>query len=206
MLAKKNLVYHVFPDSRKSDPQNLYSTIYPYWGLKRSGLMTALRSWGVPAGFRFTSRLEAAHGEADRHRITARLWPASLKRDLGEAGEIWAGWTEVTLPDMRLTPDALAWGRLDDRETLFWLEVESGHLSMENVLEKITRCFRAATRYVAERKIFLVFGVLAMPWVQNAVKMAFMDMGSNVAVIIGDWKEFGKPPIIQWGRVRRMDG
>ncbi len=108
----------------------------------------------------------------------------------------------MSLHGIRLTPDALAWGVKDGYETLFWLEVESGHLSTENVLAKISKRFRAATLYARERRVHLVFGVLAMPWVQNAIKMAFMDMDFNTAAVVGDWKDFGKLPVIQWGRVR----
>jgi hypothetical protein len=201
---KKDYVYHVFP-SERTNPERVYSSKYSYWGLKKLGLIAALRSWGVPPGVRFSSRLEPTHGEESRHRVTARLWRASLQKDLGASGEIWSGWSEVNLPDMRLTPDALAWGKLDDRETLFWLEVESGHLSTDNVLAKISKRFRGATKYARDREVNLVFGVLAMPWVQNAIKLAFLDMEPNVAVIVGDWKEFGKLPVIQWGMVRTME-
>lgn len=231
-LRQKQLVYHAFPNEGEKNieqknnqriyrPQNAathqylssngghpkiqgYSNTYPFWGLKKQGLKIALRSWGVPVGFRFTSRLEAAHGEANRHRVTARLWPASLKKDLNGFAEIWSGWTEVNLSGLRLTPDALAWGTVDDRETLFWLEVESGHLSADNVLAKVMKRFRLATQYTRERSMNLVFGVLAMPWVHNAVRMAFMDMEPHVAVILGDWKAFGELPAIEWGRVRSL--
>ena len=232
-LRRRNLVDHAFPRSaaansaRSRGPgapavpspatgKNLplhrggsgvppYSDVYPYWGLKKRGLTIALRSWGVPAGFQFTARLAADHGEARRHRVTARLWPAWLKKDLGLNGEIWAGWTEVNLADIRSSPDALAWGRVDERETLFWLEVESGHRSTEKTLEKITKSFRASSWYARERELNLVFAVLAIPWVQKVLRTAFMNIEPHVAVIVGDWRTFGELPVIQWGRVTTPD-
>ena len=205
-LAKNKFVDHVFPAEQK-DSESLYSERYPFWRLRQLGLRTALRSWGVPPGIRFSSRLEETHGygEISRHKINARQWLALLRENLGGVAEIWEGWTEVRLTDMRQTPDALAWGKFDNRETLFWLEVESGHMSGEEMLNKIDRRFRGAVRYANERDICLVFGVLAYPWVQNAIKMAFMDMPASVAVIMGNWTEFGKLPIPKWGQVRSLE-
>ena len=138
---------------------------YPYWILKRSGLRVALRSWGVAPGVRFSSRLEEQHGEGEviRHKIASRLWLASLKESYKELAEVWAGWTEVSIPEMRLTPDALAWGKMEGRETLFWCEVESGHLSTQETAAKLLRRLRIASRYANQMEMKLVFGVLTVP-------------------------------------------
>jgi hypothetical protein len=187
---------------RQLPPVHAHARSASSWKIMRLGLSTALRTWNVPAGVQFSSRAEAAHGESLRHRLTARLWPAWLKMHLGASGEIWAGWTEARLRGVHATPDALAWGRAADREALFWLEVESGKRSTERVAQKIRRSFQSATRYAMERKLNLVFAVLAQPWVQQAVRSAVTDVEPQLAVILGDWKAFGTLPLIQWGRVR----
>ncbi len=179
-----------------------YSEGYRHWQLRADGLKIARRSWGVPPRSRFNARLEADHGEAGRHRLTARLWLDWLKSDLGENGRVWESWTEATLPGVRRTPDALAWGSLEGGEVLFWLEVESGHSSTTHLLDKIRKCFLFAQSYATERRVNLVFAVLGPPWVGAAVKFAFADMSARVAVVIQDWKAFGELPVIQWGRVR----
>ena len=205
-LEERKLISHVYP-SREGDAEELYSETYPYWILKRSGLQLALRSWGVAPGVRFSSRLEEQHGEGEvtRHKISSRLWLASLKKSYKELAEVWAGWTEVNIPEMRLTPDALAWGKMEGRETLFWCEVESGHLSTQETAAKLLRRLKIASRYANQMEVKLVFGVLTVPRVQNALKMVFIDLDSNVAVIVGDWTEFGRLPPIRWGQVRSLE-
>jgi hypothetical protein len=197
-LQKKRLVFHTEPG------MDLYSDKFPFWTISKYGVTIALRSWGVSPGLRFNSRFETRRDTGERHRRVGRLWFGWLKKSLPYA-EIWAGWSEVRLPEVRSVPDGLAWGRLEGRETLFWLEVESGHRSSADIVEKISKRFQIALRYVARRRMRLIFAVLGMPWVQNAAKLAFMDLNPEVAVLVGDWKEFGALPPIQWGRVKTMD-
>ena len=206
-LEKRKLISHAYP-SLQRDAAELYSEQYPYWILKRSGLRMALRSWQVSPGVRFSSRLEHkhGHGEVSRHKIASRLWMASLKESYKGLAEVWAGWTEVNIPEMRLTPDALAWGKMEERETLFWLEVESGHLATEETAAKLLRRLRTASRYANQMDMKLVFAVLTVQWVQDAIKMAFLDVDPNTAVIFGDWKDsFGKLPSVKWGRAAQPD-
>src|SRR5271157_1983579 len=174
-LEERKLIAHVYP-AEERDAKKLYSKKYPYWILKRSGLRVALRSWGVVPGVRFSSLLEKRHGEGEgtRHKIASRLWLASLKESYKELAEVWAGWTEVNIPEMRLTPDALAWGKMEGRETLFWCEVESGHLGTEETAAKLLRRLRTASRYANQMEMKLVFGVLSVQWLQDAIKMAFL--------------------------------
>ena len=187
-LEERKLISHVYP-SQKGDAEKLYSKQYPYWILKRSGLRVALRSWGVAPGVRFSSRLEEQHGEGEgiRHKIASRSWLASLKESYKELAEVWAGWTEVSIPEMRLTPDALAWGKMEGRETLFWCEVESGHLSTQETAAKLLRRLRIASRYANQMEMKLVFGVLTVPAVRDSIPMAFLDIDPNAAVILADW-------------------
>ncbi len=207
-LWTRGFIEHVNPFEDKTI-QTLYSRKYSYWAIRRSGLKVALRSWGIPPGTYVSSRLEAAHGlgEVSRHKTVARLWLAWLKKSLGQRIEIWDGWTEVNLTDMRLTPDALAWAKYEGLETLFWLEVESGHDAGTKTLEKTYKRLQAASKYAYEREIRLVFALLTRPWLQNAITGSVISMGlpRHVAMIIGDWTAFGKLPDIEWGRLRKIE-
>ena len=91
---------------------------------------------------------------------------------------------------------------MEGRETLFWLEVESGPLGSEETVAKLLRRLRTASRYPNQMDMKLVFAVLTLQWVRDAIKMAFLDIDPNMAVIFGDSKEsFGKLPSVKWGRV-----
>jgi hypothetical protein len=204
MLSQQKCVYWVEPKKEKiDDERKQYSKDFPYWRLTKRGSGIALRSWGIPPGLRFTSRREKQRFVGDRHRRVSRLWPAWLKKHISY-GEIWTGWSEITIPELRLSPDALAWGVVDSRETLLWLEVDSGHQSGAQILERMRKKFFAASRYVEERGMRLVFALLARPWVINVAQAAFSGMGEHTSVVLGDWKDFGRLPIIQWGRVRMI--
>jgi len=49
----------------------------------------------------------------------------------------------------------------------------------------------------------LVFVFLAMPWVRDAARLAFMDVSKTCAVIVADWsrQNFGNLPYPKWGEV-----
>jgi hypothetical protein len=91
---------------------------------------------------------------------------------------------------------------MDGWEALFWLEVESGHASREIIRKKLARRLSQATAYAESLKVRLVFVLLAMPWVQEAARNALVGISDNVAVVTGDWKEFGRLPVVEWGKVR----
>jgi hypothetical protein len=117
--------------------------------------------------------------------------------------EIYAGWNEVGIPGLKANPDALAWGKLEGFETLFWLEVESGHSSKNWILDKTTVRWLKATGYADAVGVHLVFVFLAMPWVRDATRLAFIDVSKTSAVIVADWSRhnFGKLPYPKWGEV-----
>ena len=133
-----------------------------------------------------------------RHRRTARLWPAWLRKAWPQA-EISAGWSEVACG--RLRPDALCWGRLERKETLFWLEVESGHDDGREVREKAVRRINQALVYARQFPVRLVFVLLGPPRVSRDVLRSVYDLPGDVAVVVEDWKDFGVLPVPQWGRV-----
>lgn len=204
-LEHKCYLYHMPAGGhhpRHTDPHP-YSDTQPYWKITKLGIISALRSWGLPPGFRASMRFESYRKAGFRHQHVARMWPAWLRKALPYA-EIWSGWSEVYLPEAHAIPDGLAWGRFENRETLFWLEVESGHRSSERLRRVIGKRYWAATNYCVRRHMRLVFALLAMPWVQEVCRLAFFDMHPDVAVVIGDWKDFGHLPVIHWGRVRQM--
>jgi len=102
---------------------------------------------------------------------------------------------------LRANPDALAWGKLEGFETLFWLEVESGHSSRNLILDKTTVRWLKAIGYAEAVGVRLVFVFLAMPWVRSAARLAFIDVPGNCAVIVADWSRgnFGQLPFPKWG-------
>ena len=171
---------------------------FPIWKVRRAGLSLALRSWGLPPGVAFPTRRERSASEG-RHRRTARLWPAWLRRSWPQA-EVWAGWSEVALG--RLRPDALAWGELLGREALFWLEVESGNASRETLRRKTVRRFEGALLYARRFSVSLVFALLAPPWVRQAAVGGFVGLPGDAGVVLADWKAFGVLPVPQWGFAR----
>jgi len=171
----------------------------PFWKPMRPGLSAALRSWGVPPGVPFEERKERAYAQG-RHRRMARLWPARLRREWPQA-EVWSGWSEVSL-EARLRPDALAWGRLDGHETLFWAEVESGHTSHEKLWRKTADRFNRALAYTRQFDLRLVFALLAPPWVQRSGIRVFRNLPKTSAVVVAGWLDSNDLPVPGWGRAR----
>jgi len=184
--------------SSKGDKQE--EDVWPYWRIRRPGLSAALRIWGVPAGAEFTYRSERNRLLDSVHRRRSRQWPKWVSKALPQA-VVYAGWSEVGIPGLKANPDALAWGKMADVETLFWLEVESGKSSRNLILEKTTVRWLKATGYAEAVGVNLIFVFLAMPWVRDAARLAFMDVPRTSAVIIADWSRhnFGRLPFPKWG-------
>jgi len=178
---------------------------YPYWETRRGGVSLALRSWGVSAGVSFPRRKERRYGGkkrndsqkvlfvGGRHRNTSRLWPAWLRTAWPDRATIWAGWSEVFLGGAR--PDALAWGLLDGRETIFWLEVESGNRSKVEIAKKAIRSINKAIQYVGSFSgLDLVVAFLGPPWVIGGIRDVLGDIPGQVAVVLAGWTDFGLLP------------
>lgn len=171
------------------------------WQIRREGLSLALRSWGIPKEVSFARRRELAMSDPEgEHRRISRLWPAWLRTAWPHA-RVWAGWSEVGLPGLSQIPDALVWGYVGGLETLFWLEVESGHGSREEIRKKIRCRFVQAANYAKDKQVGLVFALLGRDWVCEAARPAFVGLPEKVAVTIGNWQEFGHLPLTEWGRV-----
>jgi hypothetical protein len=183
----------------RSKPDEMKSV--PFWQITKKGISIALRSWGLPPNYYFPERKEFRTPPDGKHRRIARQWPAWVSRAWSHA-EVWTGWSEVYIKRLAATPDALAWGRLDGWETLFWLEVESGHCSREVLQTKLSRRLGQATAYTHSLNVRLVFVLLAMPWVQEAARPVLAGIPDTVAVVTSGWKEFGRLPVVEWGKVR----
>jgi len=195
---------HYFPESNR--------VRYPYWEIRRRGVSLALRSWGISAGVSFPRRKERRYGgkkQGDdkkvlyvggRHRNTSRLWPAWLRKAWPDRVTIWAGWSEVFLGGAR--PDALAWGLLDGRETIFWLEVESGNRSKAEIARKAIRSINKAILYANSfSDLDLVVAFLGPPWVLGAIRDVLCDVPGRVAIVLAGWINFGTLPEPVWGKV-----
>jgi hypothetical protein len=61
---------------------------------------------------------------------------------------------------------------------------------------------QALERDFALHHVRLVFVLLAMPWVQEAARPVLAGIPDTVAVVTGDWKDFGRLPVVEWGKVR----
>lgn len=100
----------------------------------------------------------------------------------------------------RLRPDALAWGQLNGQETLFWLEVESGHATRSELQRRaMVRCNRA-TLYARSFPVHMVFVILAQFWIRETIIGSFIDLPDTTSVVLADWKSFGWLPAPVWGR------
>jgi hypothetical protein len=171
------------------------------WRIKHEGLSLVLRSWGIPKEMSFERRKELALSDpGGEHRLISHLWPGWLRAAWPQT-QIWAGWSEVSLSGLPQTPDALAWGMMAGQETLFWLEVESGHASRGETCKKIRHRFVQAAAYAKAQNVCLVFALLGRDWVCEAAKPAFENIPPGIAVTIGNWRDIGRLPLTEWGRV-----
>jgi len=191
---------HLSSSRQRSSKGEKKEDIWPYWRMRRPGLSAALRAWGVPAGAEFGYRTERNRLLDSVHRRRSRQWPKWVSKALPHA-EIYAGWSEVGIPGLKANPDALAWGKILGLETLFWLEVESGHSSRNLILDKTIVRWLKATGYAEAVGVHLIFVFLGMPWVRDAARLAFMDVPRTSAVIVADWSRnnFGQLPFPKWG-------
>jgi hypothetical protein len=203
-LAEKELV--ILKTSPKigrkfSKPQQM--DLFPLWHLTPIGLSLALRSWGIPKGIDFTSRLEAHRRQiGTEHRHTSRLWNDWLKAAWPQA-EIWAGWSEVQIPGLSVIPDGLAWGKIQGYESLFWLEVGDEHKSEEEIVE-VTKIRLASTlKFCRETGVRLVYAQVSPKWVQGLVCMALGSLPLEVAAVMGNRRKFGELSIVEWSKSSR---
>jgi hypothetical protein len=171
------------------------------WQIRKKGVSAALRSWSIPKKLSFPERLEEYRRQiGSDHRHIARLWPAWL-RAAWRAAEIWGGWSEVRVPELSVIPDALAWGRIQGYETLFWLEVGDEHKSSGRIAVITARRLSQARELCTRSGARLVYAQLTRNWVHLAAGYAYAGLPRDTAVVLGNWKKFGELPVVEWGRV-----
>ncbi len=173
---------------------------YPGWVLTRSGLLQAHRSWNLPPRTTFRKDRQEHTRAGPRHRRVARLWRAWLEKSYQSTVEILDCWTEFGMrPGF---PDALAWGTWQGRETLFWLEVDTGHVSRQKLRSLYTTRYHRVLQHAQRAQIPTVFALLSLPWVIQTVVPIFKNIDRSMAVIAEDWRRFGTLPIPEFGQCR----
>ena len=170
-------------ETKNDDPR-------PLWHLKKKGISLALRSWGTPKKVAFPERRERhLYQIASKHRHIARLWTSWLKRNW-QGIEICAGWAEVGIPGLHAIPDALAWGRIQGYETLFWLEVGDDHKSRRQIEEKMRMRMNDALQLSRRTGMKLVFALFGPRWVQKTTRQTFEQLEHDVTLVLEGWKRF----------------
>jgi hypothetical protein len=86
-------------------------------------------------------------------------------------------------------------------ETLFWLEVESGHDSRAKAVQKTLRRVNQALLYARRGRVRVVFVLLGLPWVLHELANLFHQLPNDLAVVAQDWKAFGHLPAPSWGKL-----
>ncbi len=130
----------------------VYREVPAIWQIRKKGVSASLRSWSILKKLSFPEWLEEHCRQigSDHHHI-ARLWPAWL-RAAWPAVEIWSGWSEVRIPESSVIPDALAWGRIQGYETLFWLDVGDEHKSSGKIADITARRLSQARRGMLQER------------------------------------------------------
>lgn len=188
--------------NRKVKQNKSESTLLDFfsiWQLRPKGLSLALRSWGASKGVQFTARKEAhIHQIGYEHRHISRIWKEWIRTAWPDV-KIWAGWSEVRIPESRVVPDGLAWGRAQGYETLFWLEVGDDHKSEDQIL-RITRQRLMHARILSQRTgVRLVYTQLSTDWVHDVVRQACVDLTGEEAIVMGNMRRVGELPMLEWG-------
>lgn len=169
---------------------------YEGWAIRNPGLKLAHRSWSIPKGAHFKKHRGEFRYAAERHRRKSRMWRAWLEKAYPTI-EIWDCWTEV--PVKYGIPDALAWGTHYGRETLFWLEVDTGHSSTKTIEANYRRRLLLAYDHAEKWKIPIVFCIMGQSWMVKRFAWSIPRISPWVAVIGHDWRDFGRLPTYDFG-------
>jgi hypothetical protein len=177
---------------------------YPLWHPTRKGRSIALRSWGASRGVGFSMAREHNPDKiCTPHRNLSRRWLAWLKTAYPRA-IIWSGWSESRLPGMFVYPDALAWGRVQGFETLFWLEVGDEHKRSDEIRKTTRIRLVSALEFCQATGVRLVYAQISPKWVQELVGMALGPLPPEVAAVMASKRRFGKLPNVEWGITTRI--
>ena len=201
-LKKNRLVaYKLGRKIQKNKSKPVEMDPFPLWHPTRNGVSIALSSWGAVKKVDL-SRVKELNPDkiCTPHRNTSRRWLAWLRSAYPRA-EIWTGWSETHLPGLFVYPDALAWGRIQGYETLFWLEVGDEHKSRKRIVKITKRRLVEAWGFCQKTGVRLVYAQLSVDWVLEAARWAFEHLPPEVAVVMNHRRRFGKLPTVEWGRV-----
>lgn len=173
---------------------------YPMWHPTRPGVSIALRSWGASKQMDFSRVKELNPLQIGTpHRTISRRWLAWLRSAYPRA-EIWTGWSETHLPVMSVFPDALVWGKIQEYETLFWLEFGDEHKSTEEIEEITKKRLKSALKFCQRTGVRLAYTQISPSWVQDTVRWVCNKLPPEAAVVMGNGRMFGKLPILEWGK------
>lgn len=202
VLEESRLVeYKIGKKIQKDKSKPVEMDPYPLWHPTRNGVSIALRSWGASKQVDFSRAKELNPDKiCTPHRNISRRWPAWLRSAYPRA-EIWTGWSETHLPGLSVYPDALAWGRLQGQETLFWAEVGDDHKSRKEI-ETITRTrLKDAGTFCQKTGVRLVYAQLSTKWVHDTVRWAINELPLDIALVMGNKTAFGSLPTLEWGKL-----
>ena len=201
-LEESRLVEHkIGKKIQKDKSKPVEMDPFPLWHPTRKGLSIALRSWGASKQVDFSRMKELSPEKiCTPHRNTSRSWLAWLRSAYPRA-EIWIGWSETHLPGISVYPDALAWGRIQGYETLFWLEVGDEHKSRRRIQWITRKRLNEAFEFCRKTGIRLVYTQLSVGWVHDAVRWASDHLPPEAAVVMGNRRRFGELPVVEWGKL-----
>jgi hypothetical protein len=126
------------------------------------------------------------------------MWRTWLEKAYPDI-EIWECWTEV--PVQRGIPDALAWGRHNGREMLFWLEVDTGHTSRKKMKKIYSQRIQLAGRHAYTWAIPIVFCIMGPRWVVTSICDLRLDIASRLAILAHEWWNVGRLPMYRMGEM-----
>jgi len=201
-LKKNRLVeYKIGKKIQKEKSKPVEMDPFPLWHPTRKGLSIALRSWGASKQVDF-SRVKELNPDkiCTPHRTTSRRWLTWLRSAYPRA-EIWTGWSESHLPGISVYPDALAWGRIQGYETLFWLEVGDGHKSRHEIEEITKKRLNSAWKFCRRTGVRLVYTQISTKWVHETVCWSIENLPPEASVLMANRRRFGELPTVEWGKV-----
>jgi hypothetical protein len=170
---------------------------YDAWEITRKGVQEVYRSWKTMPDFSTKAVCSEQKFTGWRHRRVSRLWARTLKTSWGTNVQIWESWSEVNLGG--IYPDSIAWGTYDGHEVLFWLEVETGKHSHDQIQMKYKYRFNRAKRYARICGLPIIFAVLGLPWTIVSIAPHLADIPENVALVLHPWMELDNLPYPNFG-------
>lgn len=201
LQKNKMVVYKLGEKFQKDKSKPKEMDPYPMWHPTRLGMSVALRSWGASKGVDFSNVKELnPHLIGTQHRTISRWWLAWLMSAYLRA-EFWSGWSETKLPGIPVFPDALAWGKIQGYETVFWLEVGDEHKRSKQIEDLTIKRLNHAKRFCKRTGVRLVYTQLSLNWVLNVVRWSCVGLSDDMAVIMENKQQYGKLPILEWGKI-----